>query len=202
MAASTCIDSFKENVMSSIQEQLAAAAKAHFETQYKLLNTLTTKAFEGVEKVMELNVDAAKSSLQDATAAASEMTSATDPQTLAAASASRLQPSAEKMLDYNRRLAEIGESVYSGFTKAAEEQIADSRSKLAALVAEAEKNAPPGSENAIAVMKAILSNADASYEQMVNSTRQAIETLKNTATVNATAAAERFSAATGKTGEK
>lgn len=184
--------------MSTIPEQLAAAAKAHFETQYKLLNTLTTKAFEGVEKVIELNVDTAKTSLQDATAAASEMTSATDPQALAAASAGRLQPGTEKMLDYQRRLAEIGESVYSGFTKAAEEQIAESRRKLAELVAEAEKNAPPGSENAIAVMKSILSNADASYEQMVNSTRQAIDTLRS----NAVAATERFSEAASKTAGK
>lgn len=177
--------------MSSIPEQLAAAAKAHFETQYKLLNTLTTKAFEGMEQIIELNVDTAKTSVQDANAAAGELTAAKDPQELAAAASGRLQPNAEKMLDYQRRLAEIGESVYSGFTRAAEEQIAESRQKLAALVAEAEKNAPPGSENAIAVMKTILSNADASYEQMVNSTRQAIETLRN----NAAAAAERFSGA-------
>lgn len=177
--------------MSSIPEQLAAAAKAHFETQYKLLNTLTTKAFEGMEQIIELNVDAAKSSVADASAAAGEMTAAKDPQALAAAAAGRLQPNAEKLAEYQQRLAEIGENVYSSFTQAAEEQIAESRRKLAELVAEAEKNAPPGSENAIAAMKTMLSNADASYEQMVNSTRQAIETLRN----NATAAARQFSGA-------
>lgn len=177
--------------MSSIPEQLAAAAKAHFETQYQLLNTLTTKAFEGMEQIIELNVDAAKTSVADATAAAGEMTAAKDPQALAAAAAGQFQPNAEKLADYQRRLAEIGESVYAGFTKAAEEQIAESRRKLAELVAQAEKNAPPGSENAIAVMKTILSNADASYEQMVNSTRQAVETLRN----NAAAAAGQFSGA-------
>lgn len=177
--------------MSSISEQLAAAAKAHFETQFQLLNTLTSKAFEGVEQVIELNMNAARTSLEDAASAAREMNSAADPQTLLAASAAQVQPNAGKTLDYNRHLAAIGESIYSEFAKAAEAQVAENRKKLAALVEEAEKNAPPGSENAIAIMKTILGNADASFEQGMKNAMQAVEALK----ANVSVATERFTQA-------
>ena len=179
--------------MSSVPEQLAAAAKAHFESQFQLLNALTGKAFEGMEKVIELNMNAAKTSLDEATGAAREIGTATDPQALLSASAAQLQPSAEKALDYNRRLTEIGDEVYAEFSKVAEAQITESRNKLHALIEEAEKNAPAGSENAIATMKAILGNADASYEQMMQSARQAVDVLRN----NMTMTGERFAQAAG-----
>lgn len=177
--------------MPSVPEQLAAAAKAHFESQFQLLNTLTGKAFEGMEKVIELNMNAAKTSLDEATGAAREVGAATDPQALLSASAAQLQPNAEKALDYNRRLAEIGDDIYAEFSKVAEEQVAESRKKLQALIDEAEKNAPAGSENAIAAMKAILGNADASYDQVMRSARQAVDVLRN----NMTMTGERFAQA-------
>jgi phasin family protein len=177
--------------MSSIPEQLAAAAKAHFETQFQLLNTLTAKAFEGVEQVIELNMDAAKTTLADASSAASEISSAKDPQEMLSASAAQIQPSAEKALEYNRRLTEISESIYAEFAKVAEGQIAESRQRLTDLIDEAAKNAPPGADNAIAAMKSILANADAGYEQMMTGTRQAVEALR----ANVAAAAEQFTQA-------
>jgi phasin family protein len=164
--------------MSSIPEQLAAAAKAHFETQLQLLNTFAGKAFDGVEKVIELNLDTAKSSMQDASAAAGNMASTSDPQAFLSASGSQVQPSVEKTIDYNRRLAEITESVYADFSRIADEKVAESRKKLEEMIEEAMRNAPPGSENAIAVMKSVLSNADSTYDQMMASTRQALETLR------------------------
>lgn len=177
--------------MSTIQEQLAAAAKEHFETQFQLLSTLAGKAFDSVEKVIELNVDTAKTSLQNASAAASNMASAADPQAFLSASAAQAQPGAETAMDYNRRLAEIGEGVYAEFTEVAQQKVAESRKKLQDMIDEASKNAPPGSENAIAVMKSLLSNADATYEQMMASTTQALEALR----ANMTTASERFTQA-------
>ena len=177
--------------MSSIPEQLATAAKAHFESQFQLLNTLTGKAIEGMEKVIELNMNTARTSLDDASSAARELGSATNPQAFFSVSAAQVQPHAEKALDYNRRLAAIGDEIYAEFSKAAEEQVAESRRKLAALIEEAEKNTPPGSENALAAMKSILSNADVSYEQIMQSAGQAVETLR----ANMAMTTERFAQA-------
>jgi ElaB/YqjD/DUF883 family membrane-anchored ribosome-binding protein len=119
------------------------------------------------------------------------MASAKDPQAMLAASGSQVQPSVEKAMDYNRRLAEISESVYTEFARLAEAQVAESRKKLEEKIEEAARNAPPGSENAIAAMRSLLGNADATYEQMMTSTRQSLEALR----ANMAAAGERFTQA-------
>lgn len=179
------INDFKENVISSIPEQFADAAKAHFEAQLQMFNALTSKVFEGVEKVIELNVTAAKEAVGEISSVAREMGAAKDPQAFLSTSVPQVQPNAEKALDYGRHLTEIGQSIHTEFAVAAETQIAETRKKLVSLVEEAAKNAPAGSESTIAMMQSILGNADTGYEQLMKSSRQAAETLqKNVQTAN------------------
>lgn len=178
--------------MSSIPEQFADAAKAHFEAQLQLINTLTGNVFQGVEKVVELNVNAAKTSLDNATGAAKEMSAIKDPQAMLAASAAQLQPAAESAIEYGRALTAIGTSMQAEITQAAEAKIAETRKTLAALIDEAVKNAPAGSEQTIAIMKSIVGNADAGYEQLMKNTKQAAETLQ----ANVKTAADKISQAT------
>ena len=51
--------------MFSIPEQFSNATKANFEAQFAMFSALTNKAFEGVEKFVELNLTAAKASLEE-----------------------------------------------------------------------------------------------------------------------------------------
>jgi len=46
--------------MFSIPEQFSNATKANLESQFAIFSALTNKAFEGVEKLVELNLSAAK----------------------------------------------------------------------------------------------------------------------------------------------
>lgn len=142
--------------MPSSPEQLAAAAKAHFEAQSQLIAALTSKTFEAAGKVMEINVNAAKTALANGAA----------------------KPDAGKAFDYGRQLAEIGEGVQAEFASAAEAQVMATRNKLAAMIDEAKRNAPPGSEAAIALLQSILDNADNGYEKMMNESRKAVKTLQ------------------------
>jgi phasin family protein len=187
--------------MSSIQEQFAAATKAHFEAQLQMINSLTSKMFEGVEKVIELNVNAAKTSMEEVSDAAKAIGTAKDPQAFLSSAATQLQPAAEKALDYGRRLTAIAESVQPEFSKAAETQLTETRKKLAALVDEAAKNAPAGSESTIAIMQSIVGNADAGYEQLMKNVKQAIETLQ-TNVKNATEQISKASENAVKAGKK
>jgi phasin family protein len=164
--------------MASIQEQFAAAAKAHLQAQLDLLNKLTSKTFEGVEKVIELNVDTAKKSLEESSSTMKKMGASSNPQEFFSAAAAQGQPSAERAREYTRQLTEIAADMQSEFARAAEAQVAESRQKLMGLVDEALKNAPPGTESSIAMMKSILANADASYEQLIRNARQSFEMLQ------------------------
>lgn len=164
--------------MFTIPEQFSAASKANFEAQLALLTALTNKTFEGVEKVIDLNLNVAKASLEESNAAAKQFLSAKDAQEWLSLVAAQAQPNAEKALAYGRHLANIASAVQAEFSKATEEQIAETSRKVLDLVEEVTKNAPAGSENAIALVKSAIGNANAGYEQLTKTTKQAVEALE------------------------
>ncbi|MDB5838319.1 MAG: phasin family protein [Herminiimonas sp.] len=164
--------------MSLYQEQFSAATKAQFESQLAWLTALTGKAFESVEKVIDLNLNVAKASFEESTANFQQLLSVKDPQEFFALTAAQTQPNAEKALAYSRHLAGIVSGVQAEFTKAAELQVAETSRKVASLVEEVSKNAPAGSENAIAFIKSAIANSNAGYEQITKSTKQAVEALE------------------------
>src|SRR6059058_1968487 len=87
-------------------EQLLAAQKANVETLFGLTN----KAFEGVEKLVELNLQVAKTSLGEVAETATAALTVKDAQELLALQAALLQPAAEKAAAYSRHVYEIAAS--------------------------------------------------------------------------------------------
>ncbi len=180
--------------MFAIPEQFSNATKANFEAQIALLTELTNKTFESVEKILDLNINVVKTSLEESTAAAKQLLSAKDPQEFFSLSAAQAQPNAEKAIAYGRHLATIASSAQAEFTKAAEAQLAENSRKVISLVDEVTKNAPAGSESAVAFIKSAIGNANAGYEQLTKTTKQAVDALEtnlNTATSQFVQAAEK-----------
>lgn len=177
--------------MFAIPEQFSNATKANFESQFAIFSALSAKAFEGMEKLIELNITAAKASLQESSAATQQLLSAKDPQEFFSLSAAQAQPTAEKAVSYGRQVAAIAAGTQAEFTKAAELQIAETSRKVVALVDEVSKNAPAGSENVVAALKAGIGNASAGYEQFSKTSKQAAETIGT----NVSAAVSQFTQA-------
>jgi phasin family protein len=165
-------------------DQLMAAQKASVETLFGL----TTKAFEGVEKLVELNLQVAKTSLTEAAETATAALSVKDAQELMALQAGLLQPAAEKAAAYSRHLYDIMATTGAEFTKAAEAQAADTQKKVLSLVDNAVKNAPAGTESAVALVKSAVAAANNAYESAHKAAKQAAEVAEaNFAAVTATA---------------
>lgn len=152
-------------------EQLVAAHKANVETLFGL----TQKAFEGVEKLVELNLQVAKASLAEAAEHAQATLSVKDAQELLALQASLLQPSAEKAAAYSRHVYDIASSTNAEVSKIAEAQIADAQKKFMAVVDSAVKNAPAGTENAVALVKSAVAAANNAFESVHKAAKQAAE---------------------------
>ncbi|MDE2428210.1 MAG: TIGR01841 family phasin [Burkholderiales bacterium] len=93
--------------MSLIPEHLSAAAQTQLATQLAVIHAVSTTAFEGMEKLIALNFDTARQSLENAAATTRQWMSAKDPQELLSMSATQSQPQLEKILNYTRELAEI-----------------------------------------------------------------------------------------------
>jgi phasin family protein len=166
-------------------EQVLASQKASVET----LLGLTAKAFEGVEKIVELNMTASKAALAESGENAKAMLSVKDAQELMALQSGFLQPLAEKTAAYSRHLYEIATGTTSEFTKAFEGQAADAQQKLAGLIDSAAKNAPAGSETAVAVMKSAVAAATNALESVQKAVKQATDVAEANFTAVANTAA-------------
>jgi phasin family protein len=152
-------------------EQLMAAQKANVETLFGL----TTKAFEGVEKLVELNVTATKAALVEAAETTQSMLNVKDAQELLALQAALFQPLAEKTAAYSRHLYDISSSTGAEFSKAVEGQFSDVQKKFLAVVDNASKNAPAGSETAVAVFKSAVAAGNNALESVQKAVKQATD---------------------------
>jgi phasin family protein len=179
-------------------EQLSNAAKASFESQLAAANNLSNKAFASVAQLIDLNVNTARISVEQATAAMQQLLAAKDPQEFFTLSAAQAQPRAEAVLSYTQNLAGIASAAQAEFTRATEVQIAEAARKVIALVDEMAKTAPAGSENAITLLKSVISNANASYEKLSQSARQATEIVEE----NIGKATKQFAQAAEKTASR
>jgi phasin family protein len=165
-------------------EQFAAAQKANLEALFGLTN----KAFEGIEKLVELNMQVVKSTLAESQENAQRALSVKDAQEFVALQASLTQPVAEKVLSYGRHLYEIASATQAEFARVAEAQYEEQNRKVQALVENVAKNAPAGSETAVAVMKSAITAANTTYETVHKATKQAVEIAESNFNAAATAA--------------
>ena len=176
-------------------EQIMAAHKANVETLFGL----THKAFEGVEKLVELNLQVAKTALSEAADTTAAALSVKDAQELVSLQAAMLQPSAEKAASYSRHLYDIASSTGAEVAKAAESQFSGVQKQFATMVDTAAKNAPAGTENAVALVKSAVAAANNAFESVHKATKQAVEVAEanfQTATSQAVKATQSATRAT------
>jgi phasin family protein len=152
-------------------DQVLASQKATIETLFGL----TGKAFEGVEKLVELNMTASKAALAEAAGTTEAILSVKDAQELLALQASLFQPLAEKTAAYSRHLYDIAAGTGAEFGKQFESQSSEAQKKFLALVDNAAKNAPAGSETAVAVFKSAVAAGNNALESVQKAVKQATD---------------------------
>jgi phasin family protein len=152
-------------------EQVLAAQKANVETLFGLTN----KAFEGVEKLVELNLQVAKAALGEVADTTTAALSVKDAQELLALQAGLLQPAAEKAAAYTRHVYDIAAATNVEVSKVVESQYAESQRKFNALVESAAKNAPAGTENAVALVRSAVAAANNAFESVHKAAKQAAD---------------------------
>ena len=150
-------------------EQMLAAQKANVETLFGL----TRKAFEGLEKLVELNMQLAKAAMVDAADSAQAVMSAKDAQELLALQQKMLQPTAEKATAYGRQAYEIASAAGAEVTKVAEAQMADLHKAMLSMMESAAQNAPAGSESAAALVKSAMNAAQNAFEGVQKASKHA-----------------------------
>lgn len=184
---------------------MTAIPQQVLDRQKSALNTLTaTQAtlFAGFEKLVDLNLKVVKATLDEVAQTSQQAIGVKDPQEATAFATSLVQPSAEKALAYGKHVYDIVAGVQGELTKLVEAQITEGQQQVADAVEQFSKNAPAGSESAVALLKSSLATANGAYDSLSKAAKQAADVAESNlnAAANATfKAASDAAEAAGKT---
>lgn len=156
-------------------EQFTSAQQANLTAAAELSQT----AFAGFERLVELNMAAGKAAVGESFANMQALMCAKTPQDMVAAQAALVQPAFEKSVSYGRHLADIATSTGAVFTKAVEGKMAESEQAVKSMVENSLKNAPAGSDAAVAAIKTALEAGQTAAETLKKVAKQAADTAES-----------------------
>jgi len=157
--------------MYTVPEQLASSNKANIEALLTIANT----AFASAERLAALNLNTARSILEDSVTTAKTLLGAKDVQELVGLQATLSQPALEKAVAYSRSLYEIATQTQEELTKVVEAQYSDINKNVSTALDKAVKNAPAGSDVAVAAVKSALAAANSAYDSVTKAAKQVAE---------------------------
>jgi len=152
-------------------EQIQAANKATVEALLAVANT----QFTALEKLATIQASAVKSAFEDSVANTRALLSAKDVQEFVTLQNSFTQPAIEKAIAYSKSVYEIATEANSEFSRVAERRVAEWNENFVSLLDKVSKNAPAGSDVAVAAVKSMLAAANSAYDNMNKVAKQATE---------------------------
>jgi phasin family protein len=152
-------------------EQFAAANKATVDSLLSLANT----ALASAERIAALNLNTARSVMEDSVSGAKAMMGAKDVQEALSIQASLAQPNVEKAVAYSRSVYEISAQTQEELSKMVEGQFGDFQKTVAGLLDKAAKSAPAGSDVAVAAVKSAIAAANSAFDNMNKAAKQVAE---------------------------
>ena len=170
--------------MSAIPQQVLNSQKAAIDTLVAVQNSV----FSGFEKLVDLNLKVIKATIDDVSEKSQQVAAVKDAQEAVAFSSSLVQPGADKAVAYSKHVYDIVSAVQADLAKLGESQIAEAQKNVNDAVEQLTKNAPAGSESAVAMLKSTLAQASGAYDAMTKAAKQATEVAEKnlTAAANAT----------------
>ncbi len=165
-------------------DQFAAVQKSNLNHLF----ALTNMAFDGFQKLTELNLQAARTTLADGQENVQAVLAGKDLREVLAVQSNLGQPAAEKAVAYGRQVYEIASNTQSELSKAVEAQYEQHNRNVQAFVDTFVKNAPAGSEALTALLQSSVAAASSTYQSFQNAAKQTAEVAKaNFATAAAAA---------------
>jgi phasin family protein len=173
-------------------EQIAAANKSNVEAALGFAQS----NFAALEKISALNFNATKTAFEDALAHAKALMGVKDVQELVNVNAAAAQPAMEKMIAWQRGVYEVASQSQAEITRYLEAQAQEMNKAVAAYLDKFAKNAPAGSDVAVAAVKSALAAANSAYDSLTKAAKQATELAEaNMAAVTAAATSTKKKAA-------
>jgi phasin family protein len=152
-------------------EQIQAANKANVESFLAVANA----QFAAFEKLAHLSAGAVRTAFEDSMANTRALLGAKDVQEFVTLQNSFAQPTVEKAIAYAKSLYEVATEANSELSKVAERRVSEWNENFVTLLDKVSKNAPAGSDVAVAAVKSMLAAANSAYDNMTKVAKQATE---------------------------
>lgn len=176
--------------MNNFAEQFIITNK----TNLQALQGFTTQAFAGMEKLVELNLAASKAALGETFSHAQAAMGAKDPQEFLALQAGMFKPLADKTAAYAQHVQAIVTGSGAELSKAVEAKTVEAQKAFVGVLENLTKNAPAGSETAVAAFKNAMAAGQNAFESSQTQAKKVIETAQSNfaaATTQATDAVKK-----------
>jgi len=155
-------------------EQLIALNQANMAAAMRFAGV----AFEGAERLLDLQFKAAKSAFADSLQNARALSGVKDLQQFAALNESLAQPTLEKASAYAKSVYDLASETQTELSKLVEEQVADFNKQVVTALDKLVKTAPAGSEVGIAAVKSAIAAVNSAYDNLSKAAKQVSETAK------------------------
>jgi phasin family protein len=185
-------DQQESHTMFTTPAQFAELQKGQMDAAVALSQTF----FDAAERLMELNLAAAKATLEESVEKSQAMLSVKDVQELMALSSGNAQPTLDKAVSYSRTVYGIANGANAEVSRIIEAQIAESNKKVAQLIDFAAKNAPAGSEPAVTAFKTAVAAINTAYDTFSKAAKQAVEMAESNVVAATSATMKAANAAT------
>jgi phasin family protein len=152
-------------------EQIQAANKSNVETFLAIANA----QFAALEKLASLNATVVKNAFEDSIANTRALLGAKDVQEFVGLQNTFSQPAIEKAIAYSKNVYEVATDTNAELAKVAERRVAEWNENFVSLLDKVSKNAPAGSDIAVAAVKSMLAAANSAYDNMNRVAKQATE---------------------------
>lgn len=143
-------------------EQLIAMNKANMESVMKFAGV----AIEGTERMIDLQMKAAKSAFADGIESAKALAAVKDFQQFAALKDTMAQPTMEKATAYAKSVYDLTSETQAEFSKLIEAQVADFNKEVVTTLDKLVKSAPAGSEVGVAAVKSAIAAVNSAYDNL------------------------------------
>jgi phasin family protein len=149
-------------------EQVMALNKSNLEVAMKFAGV----AIQGAERIMELQLKAAKTAFTGSIENAKTLAAVKDLQELGALKGSLAQPTIEQATAYAKSLYDVTSATQAEFGKLAEEQVSEFNKQVVTALDKMVKTAPAGSEVGIAAFKSAIAAVNSGYDNISKVAKQ------------------------------
>jgi len=148
----------------------------------KASNSVASTAFDGAKKLLELNVETAKQSMEESNAQIKTLMAAKDVKSLNEMLTDIFtqysKPDGSKAVAYAKQVYDISAATGSEIAALVDKQVAATQKQLLESVDTLAKSAPAGTEGAVGTLRQSVVNANVAYAKVNEATKQYLEMIE------------------------